>query len=76
MSELAGDTRPSPRHIHVLVWSSHGAHHWRVRQGTVKAEGEVPDREQAWACAISGMLGAIHLGQMCDHLEARREKGV
>ena len=63
---------PSARHIRVLVYSCKGAHHWRVTQGHAKAQGRVEDREQAWACAIAGMLGAIRIGQLCDAAEGMK----
>lgn len=63
---------PSQRHIHVYVWSHLGAHHWRVTQGRVAAQGEVDDCEQAWACALSAMHGAIKIGQLADYAQARK----
>lgn len=64
---------PSPRHIRVLVWSSRGAHHWRVTHGGRRAQGEAVDAHQAWACALAGMLGAIRVGQMADAIKERGE---
>lgn len=76
MNTFAADTRPSDRHIHVYVWASHGSHHWRVTQGRASARGEAEDAAQAWACALSGMLGAIHVGRLADAFEARAKRNA
>lgn len=66
----------SPRHIRVWVWSSHGAHHWRVRDAVAEAGGRCEDRDSAWACALSAMRGAIRLRQLHDAIgeHARRSR--
>jgi len=55
---------PRDRDIRVLVWSSHGAHHWRVSDGRIPCGGQVADYDQAWACALAALRGALFLRRL------------